>query len=81
MGDTMNDYKQMGREQTREVVTREPGRLVKLIRNACRDLPFETVRDTVDVSKDNPREFGAIDGEIVLEGTQESSNSQEAIFA
>lgn len=74
MGDKMSDYEQMGRKQTHEVLTREPGRLVQLIRNACRDLPFETVRDTVTVNKDTPREFGAIDGEIVLEGTHETEH-------
>jgi len=72
MSNKMGGYEQIGREPTYEVDTREPGRLVQLIRNACRDLAFETVQDTVNVSKENPREFGAIDGEIVLEGTQES---------
>ncbi len=72
MSNKMGGYEQIGREPTYEVDTREPGRLVQLIRNACRDLAFETVQDTVNVSKENPREFGEIDGEIVLEGTHES---------
>lgn len=72
MGDNMGDYNQMGRERTLEMATRDPGQLVKLIRNTCRDLPFEMVQDTVNVSKDTPRELGAIDGEIVLEGTHKT---------
>lgn len=72
MGPEIPEAERVTSGTTHELSIRDPEQFIRLVRNVCRGLEYETVTDTVEVRKSEPGEVGAIGGKMILEHTRES---------